>query len=50
MTTVDGSAVELTVESLCVHGDTPDAVALARRVRAVLEARGIPIASFAGTA
>jgi UPF0271 protein len=27
-----------TVETLCVHGDTPGAVAIARAVRAVLDA------------
>ncbi len=44
-------AVELArsgkVRSLCVHGDTPGAVAMARRVRAELEAAGIRIAPFA---
>jgi UPF0271 protein len=35
------------VRSLCVHGDTPGAVAMARRVRAELEAAGIAIAPFA---
>lgn len=34
------------VRSLCVHGDTPGAVAMARRVRAELEAAGIQIAPF----
>lgn len=33
---VDGTAVPTPVESICVHGDTPDAVTLARRVRAAL--------------
>jgi UPF0271 protein len=36
-----------TVRSLCVHGDTPGAVAMARRVRAELEAAGLKIAPFA---
>ena len=44
-------AVELArsgrVRTLCVHGDTPGAVAMARRVRAGLEAAGIHIAPFA---
>ena len=34
------------VRSLCVHGDTPGAVAMARTVRAELEAAGLTIASF----
>jgi len=44
-------AVELarsgTVRSLCVHGDTPGAVAMARRVRTELEAAGMQITPFA---
>jgi UPF0271 protein len=36
-----------TVRSLCVHGDTPGAVAMARRVRAGLEAAGLRIEAFA---
>ena len=35
-----GSMIALTVESLCVHGDTPGAVAAARAIRAALEQRG----------
>ena len=35
------------IRSLCVHGDTPGAVTMARRVRAELEAAGIRIAPFA---
>ena len=36
------------VESVCVHGDTPGAVELARAVRAALEAAGLTPAAFAG--
>ena len=35
------------VRSLCVHGDTPGALELARRVAAELEAAGIELRSFA---
>lgn len=35
------------VDSVCVHGDTPGAVAMARRTRAALEDAGFEIASFA---
>ncbi|WP_040337223.1 LamB/YcsF family protein [Candidatus Blastococcus massiliensis] len=45
---VDGSTVPAQVESVCVHGDTPGAVELARAVRAALEAAGVTPASFAG--
>jgi UPF0271 protein len=36
-----------TVESICLHGDTPGAVALARAVRDALKATGIRLAPFA---
>jgi len=45
---VDGTIVPCLVESLCVHGDTPGAVELARRVRAGLEDAGVLMATFAG--
>jgi 5-oxoprolinase (ATP-hydrolysing) subunit A len=43
---VDGSEVMCTVESLCVHGDTPGAVELARAVRDALTTAGVPLAPF----
>ncbi len=43
---VDGSVVRIDADSICVHGDSPDAVAIARQLRARLEAEGIAIASF----
>jgi UPF0271 protein len=45
---VDGTAVDVAVDSICVHGDTPGAVELARGVRTALEAAGLEIAAFAG--
>jgi UPF0271 protein len=44
---VDGSVVKVAAGSLCVHGDTPAAVALAERVRADLVAAGVPLGPFA---
>lgn len=41
---VDGTTVLMPVESICVHGDTPDAVALAGAVRSALEAAGLTLA------
>jgi len=35
------------VDTLCVHGDTPDAAAIARRVRAMLEDAGFDLRPFA---
>jgi len=43
---VDGSVVTLAAESVCVHGDSPGAVAMAERTRAELEAAGIAVRSF----
>jgi len=40
-------AREGVVRSLCVHGDTPGASALARRVREALEAEGVELRPFA---
>ena len=42
----DGSPMELQVDSLCVHGDTPGAVNVARELRAVLSARAVEVAAF----
>ncbi|CAM5328062.1 MULTISPECIES: LamB/YcsF family protein [Streptomyces] len=42
-----GERVAVGAGSLCLHGDTPGAVDLARRVRAALEAAGVSVAAFA---
>ena len=44
--TVDGGEVAVEVRSLCVHGDTPGAVELARAVRAALEEAGVALGAF----
>ena len=44
---VDGSTVAVEVDSLCVHSDTPGAVAMARAVRTALEGAGVRIEAFA---
>jgi UPF0271 protein len=44
---VDGSLVAVPAASVCVHGDTPGAVAMARRVREVLDAAGVAVRPFA---
>ena len=46
MPTIDGKAIPLAAQSICVHGDSPGAVAIARRVRAGLEAAGVTVAPF----
>jgi UPF0271 protein len=45
--TVSGAALEISPRSICVHGDTPGAVALASAVRAALERAGVALAPFA---
>ena len=47
---VDGTDVEVRADSVCVHGDSPGAVAMARAVRESLERAGARIAPFAGGA
>ena len=44
---VEGRPLHLTPDSLCVHGDTPGAVDIARRVRAALTAADVRLAPFA---
>jgi UPF0271 protein len=47
ITTVSGKRIPVEIDTICVHGDEPSAVAMARTVRAKLEANGITIAPFA---
>ena len=43
---VDGSMVRVEADSICVHGDSPGAVAIARVLRKQFEQEGVQIASF----
>jgi UPF0271 protein len=43
---VDGTEVAVRAESVCLHGDTPGAVALARAVRAALVDAAVEVAAF----
>jgi UPF0271 protein len=45
----DGGPLALTADSICVHGDTPDALALAADIRAALESAGLVVAAFVPT-
>jgi UPF0271 protein len=47
ITDVDGQPLTLTPASVCVHGDTPGAVDLARRARSALVEAGVTLSSFA---
>jgi UPF0271 protein len=42
---IDGTVFRSEARSLCVHGDNPEAVEIARQVRQALEAEGIGIAA-----
>ena len=44
---IDGTVVPVSARSICVHGDTPNAVELARTVRGALSDAGVKIIPFA---
>lgn len=44
----DGTLVPVRADSICVHGDSPGAVAAAERVRTVLTQAGVDVTPFAG--
>lgn len=46
MPTVDAEPIKLEAHSICVHGDSVGAVAMARHVRSALEAAGIELRPF----
>ena len=45
VTATDGSRVELAIDTICVHGDTPGAAGLAQSIRAALTEAGIALAA-----
>jgi 5-oxoprolinase (ATP-hydrolysing) subunit A len=42
-----GQRIPVPIDSICVHGETPNAVAMARAVREKLEAAGVELKAFA---
>ncbi|BBZ09084.1 UPF0271 protein [Mycolicibacterium doricum] len=46
VTAIDGSTVDVSVDSVCVHGDSPGAVQIATAVRDRLTAEGVTLAPF----
>lgn len=46
ITAVDGTDIEVPADSICTHGDSPGAVAMARAVRSALERAGVSIRPF----
>jgi UPF0271 protein len=47
MLSIDGVEIAVSARSICVHGDTPGAVAMAVAVRKALSEAGIEIRAFA---
>lgn len=47
---IDGTLTKVDAQSICVHGDSPGAVAMAKRLREVFEQSGLTIRAFTGTA
>ncbi|APO71539.1 LamB/YcsF family protein (plasmid) [Rhizobium gallicum] len=43
---VDGSTIKIDAQSICVHGDSPSAVSIAKEIRRVFEVDGIAVRSF----
>ncbi|APO69818.1 LamB/YcsF family protein (plasmid) [Rhizobium gallicum] len=43
---IDGTEIKLEAESICVHGDTPASVFLARALRDALVSKGVELKSF----
>jgi 5-oxoprolinase (ATP-hydrolysing) subunit A len=43
---IDGSTIKIDAQSICVHGDSPGAVAIAQEIRRAFEADGIIVRSF----
>ena len=41
----DGSEIELTADTICVHGDNPSALSLVKKIRETLQASGVEIAA-----
>lgn len=46
---VSGKIIKVDIDTVCIHGDTSDAVGIARKVRSALEAQGIALAPFSGS-
>ena len=44
--TRSGARLKTPIDSICVHGDTPGAVSIARALREALEAAGWRVQSF----
>ncbi len=46
MPVIDGPAIPLAAQSICIHGDSPHAVAMGRMIRDRLTSAGVTLAAF----
>ncbi|NDJ57652.1 LamB/YcsF family protein [Enterobacteriaceae bacterium 4M9] len=46
LASIEGTFTRINADSICVHGDSPGAIEMARQLRALLEQNGIAIRSF----
>ena len=46
--TESGKRIDTHIDTICLHGDTPTAVEIAKSVRKHLESAGITVEKFAG--
>lgn len=46
--TASGHQIPSPIDTICLHGDTPEAIAIAKATRAALEQAGITVAQFQG--
>ena len=46
VTAIDGKEISVSAQSICIHGDTPEALDIARSVRASLAAAGVHVRAF----
>ena len=47
VTARDGSTLRVDAQSICVHGDSPGAVEMAKAIREALDEAGVTVTSFA---
>jgi UPF0271 protein len=46
ITSASGKVIPVKIDTVCIHGDTPGAVDIARKIREELERNGIKVAPF----
>jgi UPF0271 protein len=46
---IDATTISLEIDTLCVHGDTPDAVRIASKLRQALESAGVKVAPLSAS-